>query len=139
MNEILHYIQESVGWLCIGGALHMGSLGIPKLILAPFSQRILSQQNLDEVVFEESMKLGLNNKNIKGVFTQENDCAVRSGNQYFIELNNSYFHSRRSTVRHELYHILKDSNRKKKLPRLIDYLFIAEPRATLYGTFGIRL
>lgn len=107
--------------------------------LGTISKKIQSQAELETIVNEETTKLGLDpskiNANLFGGFNGLSGVR-RNGEKYDLFLNND-FASTRSTVRHELYHILKGDCDKKF--NWAYYLFIAEPRATLYGSLKLKL
>lgn len=138
-HEILGYAAHGVKWLLVGGGsfiAYAGSLAALQASSSFLSQKIKNQEELDSVVAEESEKLGL--KDVKGIFCNDG-IAIAEPFKNRIYLGG--FEARRCSVRHELYHIFRDCQPlpKNKTLKILDYLFIREPRATAYEIFRIRL
>lgn len=136
-KEIFEYVTEGMKWLAIGGGSYLSALAGSQAIFqtALFRKRIQSQEELDAIVDEEARKLNLDPAKIDAKYNGETDCARKNGERYDLHLEGDW-NSTRQTVKHELYHILKDCDRPNSALR---YLFIEEPRATLYGCFNIRI
>lgn len=148
--EILDYITGGINFIAIAGlgvsvAYLSSMLLLSDLHHYPKNQRIKTQEELEKVVKEEAEKLNIDFNKIKVNFYGENMNLFISGGTYAQKKGNFYelhFDGENSVtirvVRHELYHVFKkDCDRDKK--SLIYYLFVAEPRASLYGVFGIKL
>mgnify|MGYP003972140593 CR=1 FL=1 len=110
-----------------------------------FTQKIRSQNELENVVNEEALLLGLDPKKIKcnynefTLFNFNNGCenfVQQKKNHYQLQVSKSFLDSNRATVRHELYHIKKGDLKNNSM---LKYYFINEPRAILYGSFKIQL
>src|SRR3989344_5011776 len=120
MNEILKNLPAYTG-IALGAytALLFGAQAFELV-----SEKITSQEQLDDVVEEESNKLGMDSRLVVGRF-----YAV-SGKDY----------DRIRGVRHELYHLHKHMPlRKNPIAKFLRGFFYEEPTATLYATTGIRL
>ncbi|MBI2632350.1 hypothetical protein HYW75_05075 [Candidatus Pacearchaeota archaeon] len=104
-----------------------------------YPSRIVSYRELEDIVAFEALKLGINPKNIDVKLNENEITGVKkTKGRYDMSFRN--IPKDISVIRHELYHVLKDCDKFED--RKIDYLyflFIAEPRATLYGTFGIKI
>jgi hypothetical protein len=136
-NEIFEYINESIKWLVIAGGSYLGALFCTQLIFQTtlFRRKIHSQTELEEIVGIEAKKLGLDTTSINARFDVEG-YVKKDGKKHelCIRLGVS---GTDATVRHELYHIFKkDTDYDLTILR---YFLLAEPRATLYGCFGIKL
>lgn len=139
INSIVEYV--GLGFIGICVAYAMFNIGLACSYM--FSERIKSQEELDRVVEEEALKLGLDPSEILAIY---NYLTTASGQQegtgkYFLTL--TIPSSLRSAVRHELWHIargdidytIENTGFKFELRKR----FIIEPRAHLYALFGIRL
>lgn len=117
-------------------------------------REITSPKELEAITAEESKALG---------FTESPRLEVREGNRAFAESaqeSNSWkdtialggISRKRKLVRHELFHLkrLEENHHLKKLftsgegalsatQRKLQYFFIEEPLALMYGTFGIKM
>ena len=106
-----------------------------------FNKKIKSQKELEEVVSEESKKLGLNSAEFDIIYNS-NRTSIKFNDEGKLELHiqgNSL--ATKPVVKHELYHLKRDKKaiENNKSMNGLYYLFIAEPRATLYGLTGIKL
>jgi len=136
-NEVFEYVTEGMKWLAIGGGSYLAAMiGTEVFSTTLFHKKIESQEQLDLIVDEEARKLGLDPLKIDTKYNGETDGSRKNGERYDLHLKGDSF-STRSTVRHELYHILRDCDRGD--PKLLNYLFVAEPRAKLYELTGIKL
>jgi hypothetical protein len=135
-DEFVGYVIEGVKWLAIGGGSHLGLLlGCQICDLSLFHKKIKSQEELEKVVAEEAIKLGLDHSKIDAkLYDGKITGARKNGDECNLRIARE--DSTRNVVRHELYHLLKDCDRRN--PTFCYYWFVAEPRATLYGTFGIK-
>lgn len=136
--EILDYALSTLKWTGIGVGAY---LALPILAQATigstlFQKRIKSHKELEQILSEEAPKLGLNPDNIETVYGAECSSAARIDDGFVLAVSTG-FGATRSTVRHELYHIYRDL-RKGSHHNRIRYLFIEEPRATLYEFTGIK-
>jgi len=148
-NEFLYYVNLGIIGIAAGGAGYFGALLGHSCVLQSslFHKRIESPEELEEIVEEEARKLGLDPSLIDARFNEEKVMGSRkNGERYEMYLIKDFM-ATRPTVRHELYHIYRDCQRwegcdisnPKHFNFLLHYLFIAEPRAKLYATTGIRL
>ena len=136
-NEIFNYVSEGIKWVSLGGIVYSGAIiGCYIYDGTLFHKKIESSEELEKIVKEEAINLGLDSTKIDVRYNYENKCFARKNEErYYLHLANSW-EATRNTVRHELYHILKDCHRKNTF---FYEKFIAEPRAILYGTFGIKI
>lgn len=123
----------------------LGSIAFTSLFS---SEKIRDQEDLERMVSEEAKKLNLKVP-IQALLTNETYALCRKGDWgYEVEVGGSF--SRRSVVRHELYHIFKNVQRgdpeppKKdrfwgKLSETLKYTFRDEPQAIAYQAFGLKL
>jgi len=142
-NEISDYVTEGMKWLSIGGGTYIASLTILNTVPKLFSERINSQEDLDRVVDEEANKLSMT----KSITPKFHDFWIEAsikldGGNYEIDIGG--FGARRSTVRHELYHIhgghLEHPWKKSNgFLRALNYIFREEPQAIVYGVFRLKL
>ncbi|MBI2146785.1 hypothetical protein HYU22_05600 [Candidatus Woesearchaeota archaeon] len=138
--EPVEYIMEGMKWVAVGGVSYIGALWLIDGI-HDFGPRVRSQEELEKMVEEEAPKLGLNHLKIDAKYDGETVGARKNGERYDLHLvgdgDKIHSSSTRATVRHELYHLLKDSDKGKLNP--LYYFFVAEPRALLYGAFKIKM
>jgi len=107
-----------------------------------FSPKITSQEELDGVVEEEALRLGLNPDRIEAGFGAEADGAAWiCDNDYVMGMRGGDRYATRALVKHELGHIANgDCDMKLHgLSFQLYYHLIAEPRAVLYGSFNIQI
>ncbi len=142
INEIAKSANEMLRLGILGFFSYYVALGATQFadIIANNKNRIKSKDELDKVVSEEAEKLGLDGNKIKTRFLDLADgyfLGYISGNKDGdIELSMPRkFGCTRSTVKHELVHVAN----KDYEHGIFHYLFIGEPKATLYGTFGIKV
>ncbi len=152
----LESIYESVKLATTYGGIALGSCAAVYygLAVANYAGReITSLTELEEVVQDESDKLGL--KKIRCIELEGNralavpaqDCNNFRDTVYFGGIAR-----KRNLVRHELFHIkwfdenpmLKElftsgESISSSLKRGLQYLFVEEPLAMIYGVFGIKL
>jgi len=147
-DEIGNYIGETLKWSTLAGIgyiLSLMALAYPSY--SPFQKSINSLKELESVVTEEANKLKLDPKKIR-IIEERDACWINSckeGYELSIEVGSRA--CTRKTVRHELYHAYRDAASLKKFEGAsllrstlnFQYLFVAEPRAILYGTFGIKI
>jgi len=132
-------IRRSIDFVIISG-------GIVPFVIVPLvqvcghicSKKINSQEELDSIVEKEAKKLDLDTNKIRAKY-----IPYKYGRSPTKKVCDKYHLYAREGItnsvigiRHELYHILKDCDRKKTWPY---YFFIAEPRAMIYSCFGIKL
>jgi hypothetical protein len=138
--KIIENVAEGAWWLSLAG---LSAISYPAALKAcqflgdVWSQRIESESELCEVVRYEADKLGLDfaRLDVRHVRGNSDTGVKKKDDKYEMGFNLGRGISV-STVRHELYHLLKDVD---KGVNLLSYLFIAEPKATLYGALGIKL
>jgi len=150
LNNLAEFLDEGIKLLAIGIAPFILFYISSMIVLStlheyPKSQRIKSKEELEIVVKEEAEKLGINYDKIKvnfkdysnSIFTDTDaECCKEDD----VDKINFYGWTTRKIVRHELYHILKkDTGKKVTVPSLLYHALVAEPRAYLYGAFGIKL
>ena len=153
MDEMLsnmpEYIAKGIGAYT---ALLFGVQALSTL----FSQRIKSQNDLDSVVNEEAKKLCINPREVLGDFYEKRTqrykeilgsrCTIEDVEEgevlvhlKILEIKEGWG-ARRSSVRHELYHLKNNFPRPKNpIVRFLRGFFYEEPTATLYETTGIKL
>ena len=141
LNEIVDQmtagVWTTIKWSAISGGGYFGILlGCQIFCGWPFRKKIESRKELETVLQEEAEKLGLDLSSIDLDYSKKNIGCKKNGERYTLYLEDSWLFTR-NVIKHEFYHILKDCD--KGNPTLFRYLFLAEPRATLYGLFGIRL
>ena len=104
-----------------------------------FHEPIRSKKQLEQLIDEESVKLGLDDSKISFSFTPTVSFSKKSGeDEYFVNIERG---STKYVVKHELYHI-KDGHCDQELGPVLFwpyYLFIAEPQAVIYQTFDLQL
>jgi len=152
MNEILKNLPAYTG-IALGAytALLFGAQAFELV-----SEKITSQEQLDDVVEEESNKLGMDSRLVVGRFyaVSGKDYDRIRGARCFqdnfefeghtlpmkvVEIKEGWG-ARRGAVRHELYHLHKHMPlRKNPIAKFLRGFFYEEPTATLYATTGIRL
>ena len=144
-NNILEIISEGAKWLTIGGGTYLGAMGITSFASGLLSKKIRNKKELGIILEEEASKLGLNNKNISARFGLAEGHvgeANKLGNKNY-EIVLDSFGQDKSCLKHELYHIYRGdcegAKYNKNLKSFIKYLFLEEPRAVLYESFGIKL
>ena len=109
-----------------------------------FSERIKSQGDLERIAAEEAEKLGMSKSfkvNFHNSQLKEGHASKLDDGTY--EINIGHFGSRRSIVRHELYHIHRghsdDWKKRTNLINILYYYFRWEPQAVVYEVFRIKL
>ncbi len=123
-----------------------GAIAYPTLfatdILSNFAlERIDSQEELEEIVYEEATNLGMNTDIIKCELEDE----IEGWSAYGGGLENQYiflggFLANRKMVRHELYHLYdKHCDHDTKLKEELNYWFVEEPKAIIYSFTGLKL
>jgi hypothetical protein len=100
------------------------------------NQKIESQKQLEKAVKEEALKLNLDTSKIEARYNAKHTAASKEGEEYILGMTG--VNATRKNVKHELYHILKDLDKEDKHD-FMHYFFIQEPRASIYGTFGLKL
>ncbi|MGY4884782.1 MAG: hypothetical protein ACP5NZ_04360 [Nanobdellota archaeon] len=129
--------------VAVGGfALYFFTLtGVQELTtLSLFREKIKTQSELERVGKEEAERLGLGNYDVKYIYDDKETSMRKKRDTGKYELGMTKRLATRKNVKHELYHLLKDvEGEKNSKPNFVRYFFIQEPRATLYGTFGIKL
>ena len=108
-----------------------------------FSQKITSQEELEQIVKEEAARLGITIPITATLLSEFNNGGVRkAGDGYEILVGG--FAAKRSVIKHEMYHIHKKDMENN--PNLDGHwlselreVFIEQPRANLYDVFGIKL
>ena len=108
-----------------------------------FHPRIRSQEELEEIISQEALKLDLDPGLIKCKFGTEESYAVSREILYEIDIQDNWM-ATRSLVKHELKHIKSgDCNKYEpntvysKIVSWLDHWLIEEPRVRLYQHFGI--
>jgi hypothetical protein len=134
-----HYLLNSIFGVVTTFAIYTATLlclqGINNLPIFN-NQKIESQKQLEKVVKEEALKLGLDTSRIESKYNAKHTAASKGEEKYVLGM--TAVNATRDNVKHELYHVLKDFDKDDKHD-FMHYFFIQEPRATLYGTFGLRL
>ena len=142
-NELFEYVVEGMKWLAVGGGTYIITLaglnGIPRL----FSERIHNQEDLDRITTEEAEKLGMT-RDITPKFHEDWEERVTKLDDGTYEVHLGGFGARRTSVRHELYHIHKEHHEhpwrnSNSLIRTLNYLLREEPQAIAYEVFGLKL
>lgn len=153
MNEILENLPTYIG-IALGSytALLVGAHTVQDLA----SEKITSQEQLDEIVEEESKKLRMNSglvdgkfyavgdkkyNRIRGARCYQEDFEVEGRTLLFkvVEIKEGWV-ARRGAVRHELYHLHRHmSLRKNPVAKFLRVFFYEEPTAILYAITGIKL
>ncbi|RME78212.1 hypothetical protein D6774_01895 [Candidatus Woesearchaeota archaeon] len=97
-----------------------------------FRKKIETQEELESIVAQETLRRGLDPSKIECSFTSlPEGSGKRHDDKYYINLCTPLFRTRQ-TVRHEIDHIASgDCDREQT--EFFYYYFIAEPRATLYS------
>ena len=153
MNEILENLPTYTG-IALGAytALLFGAQAVQDLA----TEKINSQEQLDDVVEEESKRLGMDTRLVVGKFYavgDKNYNRIRGARCYqddfefegqtlpfkVVEIKEGWG-ARRGAVRHELYHLHKHMPlRKNPIAKFLRGFFYEEPTATLYATTEIKL
>ncbi len=94
-------------------------------------RRITTPRELEEVTSQEAKRLGLDPLVCRPYFSKDATYAEPDGSRHSIVVSKSS--ARRQNIRHELSHVKHDDGAHGSLLR---YLFLEEPRATLYGYLG---
>jgi len=103
-----------------------------------FQKEITSQAELETVISEESAKLGIKEK-IAGKFASERNLSIHRDGENFTIYANKELPLMRTDVQHEVYHYYKDKDKIDNPKGLtLYYLLIAEPRAALYQSTGLK-
>lgn len=139
-NECFYYATEGFEYFSKGGffAYIVAMLSNPASLF--FSKRIDTQGELDDIVREESLALGMDD--IKGILKDEFEMTsyVDFSKDKIIEVGG--FAASRSGVRHELYHHFKGdilNSGSSSFVETLKYLAFQEPRACLYQSMKIKL
>lgn len=106
-----------------------------------FRKKIESMEELEKIVDVEARKLGLNPSSIDVEYATPGNGEVRKiGDKYKIWMEKGRFNTPQ-IVQHELYHIKRGDCDKYagRQGSFFASVFIIEPRAILYGCFGIKL
>lgn len=142
MNDLINFVYENQAH--IGVAIMASPLVymLPLTVLGMFgNKRLKSRDELDELVVKESEKLGLDPEkicvSIRDRNHSYNNGLVRIFNDSSAEIEVNGPCANANTVRHELFHLKRVINDGKN-PSLLSYLFNEEPRAVLYGAFGVE-
>ena len=141
-------------------------LTLSQLIENFCSQKINSQEELEEIAEEESRRIGLNPNSVIPVYVEKDNpnykrlygsrCKVEgydSENDKFVSSNliddkkiicinimeiKEGWGANRGTVRHEIYHLKKHMPRpKNRIRRKAEWIY-QKPAATLYSLTGIK-
>ncbi len=142
-NEIFEYVSECMKWLAIGGGTYIATLVGLSEIPTLFSERIHTQEDLDRITSEESKKLGMTKCVTPRFYDHWEAGAAKLGDGTY-EIHIGGFGARRSSVRHELYHVHKGHfdfcrYQPSALLQNLDYLFRQEPQAIVYEAFRLKL
>lgn len=105
--------------------------------IPPFQKKITSKAELGRIVKEEAEKLGLDISKIDIKHKKYGFSAIKEGERYTVNLRGLDYLATRKLIKHELCHVLEDCD-KEDTDKMY-YTFIAEPRASLYATFGIKI
>ena len=152
MNEVLENLATYSG-IARGAytALLFGAQALESV-----SEKITSQEQLDEVVEEEARKLGMDSRLVVGKFYavgDKNYDRIRGARCFqdnfefeghtlpmkVVEIKEGWG-ARRGAVRHELYHLHRHLPlRKNPVAKFLRGFFYEEPTATLYATTEIKL
>jgi hypothetical protein len=143
INDIAMEVNEVIRWGVLGLSGYLLAIGalntIPSMI--GYSKRIKTFDELNKVIDGEAKKLSLDPKKFRRRYTNANDgeglsgCATQLSDEVYGIAIPRNFGCDRKTVRPELVHIANgDQNHGRGY-----YYFVGEPRACLYGTFGIRI
>ena len=135
-------LEKVVAWLTIGSAGFIYALIGSHLVFGTtlFRKKIKSQEELTHIVDIEARKLDLDPSKIDVKYNvSKDDYGIEKCGRYELHIKGDW-NSNVAAVRHELYHILKDCDKLagRKVP-FFYYWFVAEPRATLYEWFSLRL
>src|SRR4030042_2554855 len=115
-KELFDFTTEGMKWLAIGGGSYFSALLICQMYDNwPFHKKTESKKELETVVKEECEKLRINPTEIDIVYNKKASVKMKkNGNRWELHVEEGW-QSTRNTVRHELYHYLKD------VPRANDY------------------
>jgi hypothetical protein len=136
MTNMIKYTTDAVFIWSSASALFL--MGCNAAHRPPFQKKIKSKEELENIVKEEAEKLKLDSSKIDINYGSTKFSATKVGDRYKLSLKKGGFLATRKLVRHELYHMLKDCDKEDGITE-INYQFIAEPRALIYGAFGIKL
>ena len=137
LMESFGYLAEGIKGLIVGGVGYFGILAVMSIV-QDIGKRIKSQEELEKIVEEEAIKLGLDPSKIDSKYEGEITGARKNEKGYDLHTNNFYSGNvTRGAIRHELYHILKDCDTTH--PTFFRRWFMGEPKAILYGAFKIKI
>jgi hypothetical protein len=148
-KDILEYAVEGIKWLAIGGGAYFGTLaGCQISTFTPHQEEIKSQEELEKVVKEKAEKLGLDSSKIYPIYYgyYNKTGILKEGERYEMHFVADGFTRTEGVIDHELCHYANgDCDRAKDYydrtgrSNFLHSWLIEEPRATLYGTFGIKI
>ena len=139
-TQKLNYVGKGVIGFIGGLFIYVNALLCLQIIddIPIFSnKKIESQKQLETVVKKEALKLGLDTSRIEAKYNAKHTSVSKNGEKY--DLGMTRVNATRDNVKHELYHVKRDFNKPENKSNFVYYLFVQEPRATLYGAFGIKL
>ena len=150
-KKIAKLTYKTVTNVGIAGFIYLTALTGNNSISSYNSPIIKNRSELELIINDERIKAGVNeNYHIHVIFEDnkpnESASAAKIGkNNYLIRLPKK--DSNLSTLRHELYHIadghcddvLEISKNSNSLKKLLKYLFVYEPQASIYQSTGLKL
>lgn len=138
LKEIGHFALEGAKWISICGGVYFATLFACQFSTTKtFQKKIESKKELEETVKERAKKIGVDSSKIDVIYPSDSTYVTKDKDGRF-KMNfweGGVFNTVKN-IDHELYHIL---NCDDKPTTFFKRWFWEEPRATLYGTFGIKL
>lgn len=145
IESIVDTTKTGILWITAGGITYLTAMvALQSLEFIPGLAKRIPPDEVDRVVGEEAKKLDLNPDDIDaraGVFLKHANASSgkKPSGGYHVSFTskNPSIHA----IRHELYHIKSgDCDLEGGIGNnLLYYFFVAEPRATLYEVFKIKL
>ena len=144
--EIFEQASNVMKWVALGGLGYIGVLSLVQVLgILPFQNQVTSSKELELVIQEEAEKLGIDFNRIRIVNNRKCPEVSKREDHYELSIDIYSIFCTRRVIRHELYHIFRGDCEKfdnqSNLPNVLNpyYLFVAEPKATIYGLFGVKI
>jgi len=134
-------IKRGIKRTLLAGAIAYPTLFATDLITNFTSQKIKSQEELEQIVHEEALKLDMDPSIIKCEFKDNNaGSSAYGGDLKYHHIFVGGLLANRKIVKHELYHIYdKHCDHNTKTKEELNYWFIEEPKAIIYSLTELKL
>jgi len=139
LKEIGDFTLEATKWVGIYGVGYFATLFACQFSMTTtFQKKIESKKELEEKVKERAKKIGVDSSKIDVIYPSDSTYVTQDKDGRFkMNFWEEGIFNTIGGIDHGLTHIKKD--RKDVSWNFFRYWFLEEPRATLYGTFGIKL